>query len=122
MREALLDQRGPQVLLAPDLVTAGQASKSAEPWVRHRNRDWLAGVPAWLRAVWGTKEPRPAFAGLGLNKSYLVPPAGFEAACKSRIFPGRGSTGGSTRSQTWRACPITEGRYRATGLSRSNCP
>jgi hypothetical protein len=43
----------------------------------------------WLHSLWtktreaaSFEEPRPAFAGLGLNKSYLVPPAGFEPALR----------------------------------------
>ncbi len=67
-------------LLAPDLVTADESHESVEPCARHRNRDWLAGIPAWLHAHWNIKEPRPALAGLGLNKRHMVPPAGFEPA------------------------------------------
>ena len=69
-------------LLAPDLVTTDKSHKPVEACGRHRNRDWLGGIPAWLRPYWNTKEPRPAFAGLGLNKVHMVPPAGFEPALR----------------------------------------
>lgn len=65
-------------LLAPDLVTTEGRPETTAVQARHRSRDWLAGVPSWLGRLWDTKEPRPAFAGLGLNKVYLVPPTGFE--------------------------------------------
>jgi site-specific DNA recombinase len=68
------------ILLAPDLVTATKGNESFEPSARHDDHDWLAGIPAWLRAHWNMKEPRPTFVGLGLNKGYVVPPAGFEPA------------------------------------------
>jgi site-specific DNA recombinase len=69
-------------LLAPDLVTTDESHETVEACGRHRDRDWLGGIPAWLRAHWNIKEPRPAFAGLGLNKHHVVPPAGFEPALR----------------------------------------
>jgi site-specific DNA recombinase len=68
-------------LLAPDLVTSDEHPAAAAACTRHRNKEWFGGIPAWLRECWNTEENRPAFAGLGLNKGYLVPPAGFEPAC-----------------------------------------
>jgi len=59
------------ILLAPDLVTQRKNAKLVDQVtdlqqpVRHRNRDWGAGSPTWLRAAAGTKKPRPAFAGMG---------------------------------------------------------
>ena len=67
---------------APNLLTVDEANDGAEPRARHRNGDWLVGIPAWLRGHWNMKNPRPLLAGLGLNKSYLVPPAGFEPALR----------------------------------------
>ncbi len=69
-----------KVLLAPNLLAD---EVTPNDWtLLHRNRDWLQGMPVWLRELWPTKEPRPALAGLGLNKNYLVPPAGFEPALR----------------------------------------
>jgi hypothetical protein len=77
-------------LLAPDLVQRRStvAMRTVEPSGRHRNHDWLRGAPAWLSKALSSAlattlgEPRPAFAGLSLNKTYLVPPAGFEPALR----------------------------------------
>ncbi len=67
-------------LLAPDLITTNEAPDAIKARGHHRNGDWLGGIPAWLRTQWNIKEPRPTFAGLGLNKTHMVPPAGFEPA------------------------------------------
>ena len=69
-------------LLAPDLVRADESGATAAACGRHRNQDWLAGIPAWLSAHWNSEEPRPSLVGLGLNKGYMVPPAGFEPALR----------------------------------------
>lgn len=73
-------------LLAPDLVTTDESHETVEACGRHRNRDWLGGIPEWLRDQRNTKEPRPAFAGPGLNNEHLVSPAGFDPA---RFSAGR---------------------------------
>ncbi len=65
-------------LLAPDLVTTDESHQAVKASSRHRNRDWLGGIPEWLNDHLNIKEPRPAFAGLGLNEGYMVPPTGFE--------------------------------------------
>jgi site-specific DNA recombinase len=82
-----------EILLAPDLLTTADVRMDAESAShdeqrrRHRNRDWHHGTPAWLTELLATlsgktRKPRLAFAGLGLNESYLVPPAGFEPALR----------------------------------------
>jgi site-specific DNA recombinase len=84
-----------EILLAPDLLTrtssqdvrGSAADAKDDQQGRHRNRDWRDGTPAWLSELLAslagkTRKPRLAFAGLGLNESYLVPPAGFEPALR----------------------------------------
>jgi hypothetical protein len=65
-------------LLASDLITVEETPAGTKTAGDHHNRDWIGGVPKWLVDKWNYKRPRPAFAGLGLNKEHLVPPTGFE--------------------------------------------
>ncbi len=59
-------------LLAPSLVVPTDGVPTTEITARHLNGDWLRGFPAWMNAFFVNKEPRPTFAGLGLNKTLMV--------------------------------------------------
>jgi site-specific DNA recombinase len=89
------------VLLDPGLVQRpGHAKVRVEQQVAHRDRDWHRGMPANLyRTIarlrpslpLGLTTPRPAFAGLGLKETQLVPPMGHLSSPPPRpAFAGLG--------------------------------